>query len=360
MKVVKKLVAIMFAAVMVLSMSTVAASAATYTVTPGGKVEVRLTEADVESINGTTSVVTVTKGAPSPSVSFGGSEAGVAANGEFYLYAAGEKWVKAIITAPASAKVGDTYSVTFNYEAYAMQDGVMTELQRSHTYTVEVVSGGSSGGNSSNNGGGSSSGGSSSGSGSSSSGSEVKVDLSKLQDLIDKASNLKKDGYTADSWNKMVDALTKAQAALSSTSQEEIDAAAKTLSDALNGLVKVDYSRLLEAIEKAKDLGKDNETNSLWLALLDALTNGNLMLGSDDQAQVDAAAKQINDLIEQLAGGNGKFCNISIHKVWPILFVISLAANVVLVVVLVKKNGTKKKNQVDNTPLVDYDISDDE
>ena len=84
------------------------------------------------------------------------------------------------------------------------------------------------------------------------------------------------------------------------------------------------------------------------------------MLGSDDQAQVDAAAKQINDLIEQLAGGNGKFCNISIHKVWPILFFISLAANVVLVVVLVKKNGTKKKNQVDNTPLVDYDISDDE
>ena len=65
------------------------------------------------------------------------------------------------------------------------------------------------------------------------------------------------------------------------------------------------------------------------------------------------------DLIEQLLDGS-KFCNISIHKVWPILFFISLAANVVLVVVLVKKNGTKKKNQVDNTPLVDYDISDDE
>lgn len=357
MKVVKKLVAIMFAAVMVLSMSTVAASAATYTVTPGGKVEVRLTEADVESINGTTSVVTETKGAPSPSVSFGGSEAGVAANGEFYLYAAGEKWVKAIITAPASAKVGDTYSVTFSYEAYAMQDGVMTELQRSHTYTVEVVSGGSSGGNSGSSGGSSSSGSSSSGSGSS--GSAVKVDLSKLQELIDKASNLKKDGYTADSWNKMVDALTKAQAALSSTNQDEIDAAAKALGDALNGLVKMDYSKLLDAIARAKELGKDNEFNSLWLALLDALTNGNLMLASDDQAQVDAAAKQINDLIEQLLDGS-KFCNISIHKVWPILFFISLAANVVLVVVLVKKNGTKKKNQVDNTPLVDYDISDDE
>ena len=121
----------------------------------------------------------------------------------------------------------------------------------------------------------------------------------------------------------------------------------------------MDYSKLLDAIARAKELGKDNEVNSLWLALLDALTNGNLMLASDDQAQVDAAAKQINDLIEQLLDGS-KFCNISIHKVWPILFFISLAATVVLVVVLVKKNGTKKKNQVDNTPLVDYDISDDE
>lgn len=344
MKLGKKIIATVIAVVLVLTVSLVMASAANYTVKPGGSVDVVFSK-NVEGLDGSVSF------SGAGSVRYSASE-GTVENNKYAMGGTGTKTVTATVTAPSGAKVGDVYTVTFSYRTYNI-DG---ELEDTGTvsYTVEVVSGGSSGGNSSNNGGGSS------GSGSSSSGSEVKVDLSKLQDLIDKASNLKKDGYTADSWNKMVDALTKAQAALSSTSQEEIDAAAKALSDALNGLVKVDYSKLLEAIEKAKDLGKDNETNSLWLALLDALTNGNLMLGSDDQAQVDAAAKQINDLIEQLAGGNGKFCNISIHKVWPILFFISLAANVVLVVVLVKKNGTKKKNQVDNTPLVDYDISDDE
>ena len=338
MKLGKKIIATVIAVVLVLTVSLVMASAANYTVKPGGSVDVVFSK-NVEGLDGSVSF------SGAGSVRYSASE-GTVENNKYAMGGTGTKTVTATVTAPSGAKVGDVYTVTFSYRTYNI-DG---ELEDTGTvsYTVEVVSGGSS------------SGGSSSGSGSSSSGSEVKVDLSKLQDLIDKASNLKKDGYTADSWNKMVDALTKAQAALSSTSQEEIDAAAKALSDALNGLVKVDYSKLLEAIEKAKDLGKDNETNSLWLALLDALTNGNLMLGSDDQAQVDAAAKQINDLIEQLAGGNGKFCNISIHKVWPILFFISLAANVVLVVVLVKKNGTKKKNQVDNTPLVDYDISDDE
>lgn len=345
MKFGRKLLATLIAAVLVVALLIVAASAADYTVKPGGSVNVVLSK-NVEGLDGS---VSCSGGA---TAQFSASE-GTVENGKFYMFGNGVKNVTAKVTAPSSASVGDEYTVTFSYRVF---DGEGTAVEENTvSYTVQVVSGGNSGSSGGNSG---SSGGSSS-SGSGSSGSAVKVDLSKLQELIDKASNLKKDGYTADSWNKMVDALTKAQAALSSTNQNEIDAAAKALSDALNGLVKMDYSKLLDAIARAKELGKDNEVNSLWLALLDALTNGNLMLASDDQAQVDAAAKQINDLIEQLLDGS-KFCNISIHKVWPILFFISLAANVVLVVVLVKKNGTKKKNQVDNTPLVDYDISDDE
>lgn len=345
MKLGKKIIATVIAVVLVLTVSMVMASAADYTVKPGGSVDVTLVK-NVEGLDGSVSF------SGGGSVRYSASE-GTVENGKYAMGGNGTKTVTATVTAPSGAGVGDVYTVSFSFRTYDI-DGNLADTG-SVSYTVEVVSGGSSGGNSGNSG---SSGGSSS-SGSGSSGSAVKVDLSKLQELIDKASNLKKDGYTADSWNKMVDALTKAQAALSSTNQDEIDAAAKALGDALNGLVKMDYSKLLDAIARAKELGKDNEVNSLWLALLDALTNGNLMLASDDQAQVDAAAKQINDLIEQLLDGS-KFCNISIHKVWPILFFISLAANVVLVVVLVKKNGTKKKNQVDNTPLVDYDISDDE
>lgn len=347
MKLGKKIIAAVIAVVLVMTVSMVMASAADYTVKPGGSVDVTLVK-NVEGLDGSVSF------SGDGSVRYSASE-GTVENGKYAMGGNGTKTVTATVTAPSGASVGDVYTVSFSFRTYDI-DGNLADTG-SVSYTVEVVSGGSSGGNSGSSGGSSSSGSSSSGSGSS--GPAVKVDLSKLQELIDKASNLKKDGYTADSWNKMVDALTKAQAALSSTNQDEIDAAAKALGDALNGLVKMDYSKLLDAIARAKELGKDNEVNSLWLALLDALTNGNLMLASDDQAQVDAAAKQINDLIEQLLDGS-KFCNISIHKVWPILFFISLAANVVLVVVLVKKNGTKKKNQVDNTPLVDYDISDDE
>lgn len=342
MKLGKKIIAAVIAVVLVLTVSMVMASAADYTVKPGGSVDVTLVK-NVEGLDGSVSF------SGGGSVRYSASE-GTVENGKYAMGGNGTKTVTATVTAPSGASVGDVYTVSFSFRTYDI-DGNLADTG-SVSYTVEVVSGGSSGGNSGSSGG-------SSSSGSGSSGSAVKVDLSKLQELIDKASNLKKDGYTADSWNKLVDALTKAQAALSSTNQDEIDAAAKALGDALNGLVKMDYSKLLDAIARAKELGKDNELNSLWLALLDALTNGNLMLASDDQAQVDAAAKQINDLIEQLLDGS-KFCNISIHKVWPILFFISLAANVVLVVVLVKKNGTKKKNQVDNTPLVDYDISDDE
>lgn len=342
MKLGKKIIATVIAVVLVLTVSMVMASAADYTVKPGGSVDVTLVK-NVEGLDGSVSF------SGGGSVRYSASE-GTVENGKYAMGGNGTKTVTATVTAPSGASVGDVYTVSFSFRTYDI-DGNLADTG-SVSYTVEVVSGGSSGGNSGSSGG-------SSSSGSGSSGPAVKVDLSKLQELIDKASNLKKDGYTADSWNKMVDALTKAQAALSSTNQDEIDAAAKALGDALNGLVKMDYSKLLDAIARAKELGKDNEVNSLWLALLDALTNGNLMLASDDQAQVDAAAKQINDLIDQLLDGS-KFCNISIHKVWPILFFISLAANVVLVVVLVKKNGTKKKNQVDNTPLVDYDISDDE
>lgn len=342
MKLGKKIIATVIAVVLVLTVTMVMASAADYTVKPGGSVDVTLVK-NVEGLDGSVSF------SGGGSVRYSASE-GTVENGKYAMGGNGTKTVTATVTAPSGASVGDVYTVSFSFRTYDI-DGNLADTG-SVSYTVEVVSGGSSGGNSGSSGG-------SSSSGSGSSGPAVKVDLSKLQELIDKASNLKKDGYTADSWNKMVDALTKAQAALSSTNQDEIDAAAKALGDALNGLVKMDYSKLLDAIARAKELGKDNEVNSLWLALLDALTNGNLMLASDDQAQVDAAAKQINDLIEQLLDGS-KFCNISIHKVWPILFFISLAANVVLVVVLVKKNGTKKKNQVDNTPLVDYDISDDE
>ncbi len=342
MKFGRKLLATLIAAVLVVALSIVAASAADYTVKPGGSVNVTLT-VNAEGIDGT---ATCSGGA---SVSYSASESGgVNSSGTFYLYAEGTKTVTATVQAPSGASVGDVYTVTFAYYSYDYPNGEMVEKHNTVSYTVQVVSGGSPSTPSNPS------------TPSTPSTPTTKVDLSKLQELIDKASNLKKDGYTDDSWNNLLDALTKAQAALSSTKQEDIDTAAKNLQNAIAALVKMDYSQLQAAIEKAKAMGKDNEVNSLWLALLDALSNGDRLLSSGDQAQVDAAAKQINELIEKLLNSDSKSCGIAIHKVWPILFFISLAANVVLVVILVSKKSTKKKNQVDNTPLVDYDINDDE
>ena len=334
MKFGRKLLATLIAAVLVVALSIVAASAADYTVKPGGSVNVVLSK-NVEGLDGS---VSCSGGA---TVQFSASE-GTVENGKYYMFGQGVKKVTAKVTAPSSASVGTEYTVTFSYRVF---DGEGAAIEKSTvSYTVQVVSGSTP----------------SKPDKPTPATPEVKVDKTKLQEQINIASDLKKDGYTDDSWNNLLDALTKAQAALSSTKQEDIDTAAKNLQNAIAALVKMDYSQLQAAIEKAKAMGKDNEVNSLWLALLDALSNGDRLLSSGDQAQVDAAAKQINELIEKLLNSDSKSCGIAIHKVWPILFFISLAANVVLVVILVSKKSTKKKNQVDNTPLVDYDINDDE
>jgi hypothetical protein len=55
---------------------------------------------------------------------------------------------------------------------------------------------------------------------------------------------------------------------------------------------------------------------------------------------------------------SGDYCNISMHYVWPILFFISLALNLVFAGVAVYLFRRKKKES-DDTPLVDYDIGED-
>ena len=140
-----------------------------------------------------------------------------------------------------------------------------------------------------------------------------------------------------------------------------MDDALQKLTDAINALVKVDYSALDKAIEDAQALGKNNNLNSLWLTLMDALKQAETLRVSGDQAAVDALTEQINDLVKQILAASGdELCNVKIHAVWPILFFISLAVNVVLVILVAKKSNRRKMSRRDSTPLVDYDISDDE
>lgn len=150
--------------------------------------------------------------------------------------------------------------------------------------------------------------------------------------------------------------------ALSSKKQSDIDAALKELTEALNAMQKIDYTALDKALADANAMGGDNKVNSLWLALADALKRADEVRRTGDQAAVDALADEISGLLEQLLANtaNGESCNIGSHKVWPILFFVSFAVNLVLTFVIVKNVNRRKRNRKDSTPLVDYDISDDE
>jgi len=189
---------------------------------------------------------------------------------------------------------------------------------------------------------------------------EVKIDYSELEKQIGIAEGLKQGDYTAESWAALLKALENAKNHLTSKSQSAVDQAAKELADAIAALVKMDYSKLEEAIKDGNDLFGSDKLGKLWKDLFDALLNGAGLIGSGDQAAVDAAAEKILSIIEALKkaiaealekddvitepGGcdhEGPFCNIKIHKLWPILFFISMAGNVALVVVLIVK---KKKS----------------
>lgn len=197
-----------------------------------------------------------------------------------------------------------------------------------------------------------------------------KTDYTELKKQIGIAEGLKADGYTKDSWSKVVAALDAARTATKSKDQSKVDAAAQALKDAIAALVKVDYSKLQAAIDSAEALIESDKLGAEWNKLFDALTSASGLLASDDQAAVDAAAKEIEDIIAQIKEllsndkqdvvkePTGKYCNVAIHKVWPILFFISLAGNIVLVVLLVGKK--KKENQIDDTPIVNYEIGEDD
>lgn len=335
MKGLKKGLAILLVLVACLTLTTLA-FAAEYTVRPGSSIRVALTQSGNGGIDGN---VTVSGGA---SATYSSSEAGgITGSGKFYLYNSGAKTVTVTVGAPSSAKIGDVYTVTFTYNAYDA-DGNDSGTQT----VVKTVTVGDK--DSSPDGVGGS--------------TDTGVDTSELEKKIQEAKNLDPNDYSEDQWNALQDALKQAEEALSSKKQSEVDAALKLLTDVLNSMAKIDYSALDKALNDANAMGGDNKLNSLWLTLADALKRADEVRRSGDQAAVNALADEINGLIQQIleSSANGEFCNIKAHRVWPILFFVSFAVNLVLTFVIVKSVNRRKRNRKDSTPLVDYDISDDE
>ncbi|MBE6957942.1 MAG: hypothetical protein E7447_02150 [Ruminococcaceae bacterium] len=200
------------------------------------------------------------------------------------------------------------------------------------------------------------------------------LDFSELRKQIALAYTYNEMDYTAASWANLMDALAKAEAALNAKTQDEIDAAAAALAEAIKNLVALDYKPLTDAISATESFLKGDALGGKLAILLDRLNEAKALLGNArDQESINAAAAalaaalaDLEQALKDLVGKteivevepSGDYCNISMHYVWPILFFISLALNLVFAGVAVYLFRRKKKES-DDTPLVDYDIGED-
>lgn len=360
---------LLIALIMVITAPTVFAAAPSETVT------VYFTKSDIYGIDGTFSF---SNPELFTSVSYSTSGmAGSAANNKVYLYSADKANVSIGVTVtinPAAAD-GDSCVITFNYQTSDI-DGNMTSGTASQTVTVSVPSDPGKPEQPEDPGKPSDPGKPEEPK------DEVKADTTELERQITIAEGLNSSEYTAESWKALSTALDNARALLKSTDQKKVDKAAADLSSAIKNLVKMDYSKLQAAIDSAKVLTDTDEVGQKYTALIGALSESIEALASNDQAAVDAAAEKLETMVAELQSAldelreanivevektvevevepKSPFCNISIHKVWPVLFFISLAVNIALIALIVVFVVRKKRAQVDTTPLVDYDIGDDE
>ena len=204
------------------------------------------------------------------------------------------------------------------------------------------------------------------------------VDYSNLTRQIAIANGLEQSDYTRETWEVMDEVLKKANSAMDSTKQSKVDNAADNLKEAISNLLKVDYSALENALMDAKKFAEEQESYPRWTELVEAIAKGKVLLESGDQLAADAAAAEIHKILGSLQAEveqmeepqvvikevevevppTDDYCNIPRHQVWLILFFVSLTFNVVLAATVVLLYR-KKKNQMDDMPLVDYNIDDD-
>lgn len=206
------------------------------------------------------------------------------------------------------------------------------------------------------------------------------TDLSQLELQVATANGLNAYDYTAQSWEALQKALDTAKSVLKGKhGQWAITNSADNLEKAIAGLVKMDYTKLEAALAMVAEKVEENPVqHEIWFRLDNATEAAEPLLVSGNQPAVDEAVTQINGLLEELAQvkpvvqapevvvqevevevlPKDDYCNIPMHRTWPVLFVISAVLNVVMIVmaayVIVRKRTTE-----DNTPLVSYDIEDD-
>ncbi|NBJ71435.1 MULTISPECIES: discoidin domain-containing protein [Clostridia] len=133
----------------------------------------------------------------------------------------------------------------------------------------------------------------------------VEVDKSGLKDVVNKASKKDEANYTKESWKVLVGALEQAHKILNNeeASQNEVNAAVKSLMDAIKGLEeKVDKSTLETAISKAKKKNKSDYTANSWKVFTQALKEAQDVMADKEvtQEEVDHALNNLEKATSDL------------------------------------------------------------
>ena len=215
------------------------------------------------------------------------------------------------------------------------------------------------------------------------------IDYSALDRQITTAEQLDENEYTGSSWNAMQAVLETARSIRESEDQAAVDAGAKSLETAIESLVKVNYGDLQMAIETARDMENTYVHSDLMFTLFDTIDRAEKAIENRDQQKIDELTNEINALVVRIKEDEPEqttdpgtatqpkeiikevvryvevlpeddYCNVSVHKIWPVLFFISLAISLMLGALIVIYLMKRKKLRKDDTPIVDYDIDDDE
>lgn len=205
------------------------------------------------------------------------------------------------------------------------------------------------------------------------------IDDEALLTQIAIANGLTRSDYTDSSWAALTSALSNANIALNGNSQNAADAAEQALKDAISALVHMDYSQLERTLAKSRELASGDAMGEIWFRLAEEVSAAEALLTSGKQDSVNQANERLLDLLDEIEAmlekGEGPqvivqekpvevpptddYCNIAVHRIWPVMFFVSLALNVTLMAVIAIYLYQKKKNRTDDMPLVDYDIMDD-
>ena len=129
------------------------------------------------------------------------------------------------------------------------------------------------------------------------------VDYTALNAAIAKYDALTESDYTADTWAAATTAYNAAKAALSSTDQATVTAAAEALEAAIGALKRpaaLDFSGLTAAINAAKSKTLSDYTTSTANAVTAALAKAEAAISATTQDEIDAAAAELNAAVAAL------------------------------------------------------------